>query len=229
MLQPSRQACGTYSFETTLGRGWGGGRGRESIAQTSTLSRGATVASLGGHPVQLLGAELSTLPSVHCLGEINGVFRRVVGIFKPSLTRCQHKQTRKQMVMTREHSCRRERAPWHKRALVLESLDRRRLGHLIDNGGRRGQCFPNARLRKPCRRKQADLSRLLPACRVLTRKVGKGGRGCYLHLCAGGLSATVSSHRSHHSRNKLPPSFLGEGTEAQRGTMVNHLHTAHRR
>lgn len=174
MLQPSRQACRTYSFETTTGQGGGAGAEAESQLLRPPLCPGERLWRVWEATPSSCWELSFPLCPVHCLGEINGVFRRVVGTFKPSLTRCQHKQTRKQMVMTSEHSCRRERAPRHKRAFVLESLDRRRRGHLIDNGGRRGQCFPNARLRKPCRRKQAALSRLLPASRVLNKESGEG-------------------------------------------------------
>lgn len=69
------------------------------------------MASPGGPSLQLLGAEISTLAPLHYLGEINGVSRRVVGIFKPSLTRCQQNQPWKQMVMTRTHARGREPHP----------------------------------------------------------------------------------------------------------------------
>lgn len=57
--------------------------------------------SLGSRPLQPLGAEVSAPPLLRCLGEVNGVSRGAVGIFKPSLTRCQQNQTWKQMAMAR--------------------------------------------------------------------------------------------------------------------------------
>lgn len=98
VLLPSYQVPCTYSFKTTSGEEV---RTRKSIIQPPHCPEEQLWQVQKGHPPQVLGAEISIAPSLGCLGEINGVPRRVVGIFKSSSTQCQQKQTWKQMAMTR--------------------------------------------------------------------------------------------------------------------------------
>lgn len=145
-----------------------------------------------------MGAEISTLYSLGCLEKINGFSRRVMGIFKPSLTQCQENQTWKLMAMTRRAFTLEEESsfyPW-----LLELLDQRWTVHLIDNRGSTGQCFPNLSPGDP---KDISCQISLPGfCQfggVLAKKGEKGRRGQHLQklsprLCAGGLNSTISPY-----------------------------------